>query len=74
MITGKHFHIRVEEQCRYLLSKAKKMNIGLQAMFFDKILVNAPDPEIRRNRFTLLHSLLAEFSSIADFSEIVTSS
>ncbi len=41
-------------------------------LFFDKILVNDPDPEIRRNRLALLHSLLSEFSTIADFSEIVT--
>ena len=41
-------------------------------LFFDKVLVNAPDPEIRRNRLALLHSLLQEFSTIADFSEIVT--
>src|SRR5581483_5988975 len=39
-------------------------------LFFDKILVNDPDPAIRRNRLALLHSLLAEFSTIADFSEI----
>lgn len=43
-------------------------------LFFDKVLVNAPDERIRRNRLTLLHSLLAEFSTIADFSEIVQSS
>jgi glycyl-tRNA synthetase beta chain len=41
--------------------------------FFDKVLVNAPDPKVRTNRLTLLHNLLAEFSTIADFSEIVTS-
>jgi len=41
--------------------------------FFDKVLVNAPDPAIRQNRLALLHSLLQEFSTIADFSEIVTS-
>ena len=41
-------------------------------LFFDKVLVNAPDPQIRRNRLTLLHNLLSEFSAIADFSEIVT--
>ena len=40
--------------------------------FFDKILVNDPDPAIRQNRLALLHSLLTEFSTIADFSEIVT--
>jgi glycyl-tRNA synthetase beta chain len=41
-------------------------------LFFDKVLVNAPDPRIRHNRLTLLHTLLAEFSTVADFSEIVT--
>ncbi|MBV9309031.1 MAG: glycine--tRNA ligase subunit beta, partial [Acidobacteriaceae bacterium] len=41
-------------------------------LFFDKILVNDPDPAIRQNRLALLHSLLTKFSSIADFSEIVT--
>ncbi|HKD08514.1 MAG TPA: glycine--tRNA ligase subunit beta [Bryobacteraceae bacterium] len=43
-------------------------------LFFDKVLVNAPDPAVRRNRLTLLHAMLSEFSTIADFSEIVTSS
>jgi glycyl-tRNA synthetase beta chain len=41
--------------------------------FFDKIMVNAPDEKIRANRLTLLHNLLTKFSTIADFSEIVTS-
>ena len=41
-------------------------------LFFDKVLVNAPDRDTRRNRLSLLHTLLAEFSTIADFSEIVT--
>jgi glycyl-tRNA synthetase beta chain len=41
-------------------------------LFFDKVLVNAPDPNIRRNRLALLQSLLTEFSDVADFSEIVT--
>jgi glycyl-tRNA synthetase beta chain len=41
-------------------------------LFFDKVLVNTPDAKIRQNRLTLLHTLLAEFSTIADFSEIVT--
>jgi glycyl-tRNA synthetase beta chain len=41
-------------------------------LFFDKVLVNDPDPKIRQNRLALLSGLLAEFSTIADFSEIVT--
>jgi len=43
-------------------------------LFFDKVLVNAPDVRVRRNRLTLLNTLLAEFSTMADFSEIVTNS
>jgi glycyl-tRNA synthetase beta chain len=43
-------------------------------LFFDKVLVNAPEPRVRHNRLTLLNALLKEFSTIADFSEIVTSS
>jgi glycyl-tRNA synthetase beta chain len=43
-------------------------------LFFDKILVNDPENAIRMNRLALLGSLLTEFSSIADFSEIVTAS
>jgi len=41
--------------------------------FFDKVLVNAKDDNVRINRLTLLQNLLTEFSTIADFSEIVTS-
>jgi glycyl-tRNA synthetase beta chain len=41
-------------------------------LFFDKVLVNAPDPNLRRNRLALLQNLLTEFSDVADFSEIVT--
>jgi glycyl-tRNA synthetase beta chain len=43
-------------------------------LFFDKVLVNAQDARVRQNRLTLLNTLLAEFSTIADFSEIVTHS
>ena len=40
--------------------------------FFDQVLVNDPDPAVRDNRLRLLNQLISEFSSIADFSEIVT--
>jgi glycyl-tRNA synthetase beta chain len=43
-------------------------------LFFDKVLVMAPEPEVRANRLALLRNLLREFSTIADFSEIVTES
>jgi glycyl-tRNA synthetase beta chain len=41
-------------------------------LFFDRVLVNAPEDDVRRNRLMLLGTLLLEFSNIADFSEIVT--
>jgi glycyl-tRNA synthetase beta chain len=41
-------------------------------LFFDKVLVNAQDARVRANRLALLGGLLREFSTIADFSEIVT--
>ena len=47
---------------------------GRADLFFDKVLVNATDARIRQNRMTLLNTLLREFSTIADFSEIVTTS
>ncbi len=40
--------------------------------FFDKVMVMAEDENIRANRLALLQMLLNEFSTIADFSEIVT--
>jgi glycyl-tRNA synthetase beta chain len=40
--------------------------------FFDDVMVMAEDEQIRKNRLTLLSGLLSEFSTIADFSEIVT--
>jgi glycyl-tRNA synthetase beta chain len=38
--------------------------------FFDKVLVMVEEEEIRRNRIALLGTLLREFSTIADFSEL----
>ena len=40
--------------------------------FFDKVMVMVDDPQVRANRLALLASLMREFSTIADFSEIVT--
>lgn len=40
--------------------------------FFDKVMVMADDEQLRANRLALLQTLLREFSTIADFSEIVT--
>jgi len=40
--------------------------------FFDKVMVMVEDERVRANRLALLRTLLTEFSTIADFSEIVT--
>ena len=42
--------------------------------FFDKVMVMVDDASVRANRLALLQTLLQEFSTIADFSEIVTES
>jgi glycyl-tRNA synthetase beta chain len=38
--------------------------------FFEKVMVNAEQEDVRKNRLTLLLGLLGEFSTIADFSEL----
>jgi len=40
--------------------------------FFDKVMVMVEDDSLRANRLALLQTLVKEFSTIADFSEIVT--
>ncbi|HTS35186.1 MAG TPA: glycine--tRNA ligase subunit beta [Candidatus Solibacter sp.] len=40
--------------------------------FFDKVMVMVEDERVRANRLALLRTLLKQFSTIADFSEIVT--
>jgi len=42
-------------------------------LFFDKVMVMVDDPAVRQNRLALIARVLGGFSSIADFSEIVTS-
>jgi glycyl-tRNA synthetase beta chain len=40
--------------------------------FFDKVMVMAPELELRQNRLALISTVLREFSKVADFSEIVS--
>jgi glycyl-tRNA synthetase beta chain len=40
--------------------------------FFDGVMVMVDDAQVRANRLALLSTILKEFSTIADFSEIVT--
>jgi glycyl-tRNA synthetase beta chain len=41
-------------------------------VFFDQVMVMDPNPDIRQQRLFLLDTIVRSFSSIADFSEIVT--
>ena len=41
-------------------------------LFFDEVLVMAEQEDVRGNRLTFLAQLLREFSTIADFAEIVS--
>ncbi len=63
--------VRASSDYRHKLEAIASLRTQVD-LFFDKILVNDPDPAIRQNRLALLHKLLTEFSNIADFSEIVT--
>jgi glycyl-tRNA synthetase beta chain len=53
------------------LREIAKLRPALDA-FFDKVMVMVEDATLRANRLALLEHLLADFSTIADFSEIVT--
>jgi len=62
---------RTKEQPIETVMQALRPKVDL---FFDKVLVNAPDPAVRANRLAMLHNLLEQFRSFADFSEIITNS
>jgi glycyl-tRNA synthetase beta chain len=56
---------------RSALAETSKIRPALDS-FFDKVMVMVEDEKLRANRLALLQKLLADFSTIADFSEMVT--
>ena len=63
------------------MARERKYVAALEAMatirpavdnFFDHVMVMVEDEHVRANRLALLEQLLNEFTTIADFSEIVT--
>ncbi len=60
-----------EKQYEPALVEISRLRPAVDA-FFDKVMVMVEDEKLRANRLGLLQTLLREFSSIADFSEIVT--
>ena len=65
--------LRAEGNYEQALAEISKLRPTVDR-FFDKVMVMVDDDQIRANRLALLHTLLREFSTIADFSEIVTES
>jgi glycyl-tRNA synthetase beta chain len=53
------------------LAEIAKLRPALDT-FFDKVMVMVDDGKVRANRLALLSQMLRDFSTIADFSEIVT--
>src|SRR5215831_4275236 len=78
--------IRYLQQSGPVIEQYRKDKVYVQALqllstarepvdrFFDKVMVMVDDQQVRANRLALLRTLLQEFSTIADFSEIVAES
>ncbi len=63
--------LREEKNYAAALAQVSRLRQPVDA-FFDKVMVMVDDERVRANRLALLRDLLSEFSTIADFSEIVT--
>ncbi len=64
-------HLVLHRDYPSALSEMAKLRRPIDA-FFDKVMVLVEEPDVRARRLALLHTLLLQFSKIADFSEIVT--
>jgi glycyl-tRNA synthetase beta chain len=63
--------MREQKQYEQALTEISKLRPTVD-LFFDKVMVMVEDEKVRSNRLALLQMLVDEFSTIADFSEIVT--
>ncbi len=63
--------LRADKKYEQALAEISRLR-PLIDRFFDKVMVMVEDEELRAQRLGLLQTLVNEFSSIADFSEIVT--
>ena len=64
---------QLQKEGRYIdaLTEISKLRPAVDS-FFDKVMVMVEDAGLRKTRLALLAVLLKNFSTIADFSEIVT--
>jgi glycyl-tRNA synthetase beta chain len=70
--TAERVHaLRAEKKYEEALTEIAKLRPAVD-LFFDKVMVMVDDTVLRANRLALLDTLVKEFSTIADFSEIVT--
>jgi glycyl-tRNA synthetase beta chain len=65
------YQLRDEKNYAAALAQISRLRRPVDT-FFDKVMVMVDDDRVRANRLALLRDLLSEFSTIADFSEIVT--
>jgi glycyl-tRNA synthetase beta chain len=63
--------LKDKKQYAQAMAEISKLRPPIDA-FFDKVMVMVEDEDLRANRLALLQKLLDDFSTIADFSEIVT--
>ncbi len=63
--------LRLQGNYRLALEEIATLRPQVDA-FFDAVMVMAPQEELRANRLALLGRMVADFSLVADFSEIVT--
>lgn len=63
--------LRARKDYAQALAKISKLRPSVDR-FFDKVMVMVEDEKLRAARLALLQTLLREFSTIADFSEIAT--
>ncbi|MGH9556618.1 MAG: glycine--tRNA ligase subunit beta [Terriglobales bacterium] len=70
-IAGVVDRLRTVKNYRQALAEISLLRTLIDA-FFDKVMVMVEDEKVRANRLALLQKLVNDFSTIADFSEIVT--
>ncbi len=62
--------LRAQQDYPHALERIAALRPAIDA-FFDTVMVMAPEAHLRKNRLSLIASVLGNFSRIADFSEIV---
>jgi len=72
-VTKRVDELRGKHEYEAALAEISKLRPTVD-LFFDKVMVMVDDDRIRANRLAVLQTLLVNFSTIADFSEIVTES